>query len=483
MAAKLKRREFLGATVAGGALCLTVPRIIAAGAAASGRPLISPGCRRSKVRVGKLYLTSDRTLWPTPKLDPRAEADRYEAEIARMQQRELADVEFVANEIIASPADLDRVKDQLADVDGILAIHLGMGITETLKQILALDRPTVVFAAPYSGHEWSGWGALRRRPEGAKLECLLTSDVNEIAEGIRPIRAIHHMREAKILNVTARKLPEDYIKNVREKLGPEIKVIDRETVLAAYEAVPEDAARAEADRWIGAAEKVVEPPKDEIVRSCRLALAFENMLAEEDATVITVDCYGTMYRQLPAFPCIGFTRLNNMGLGGICESDLSSALTHILFQGLAGRPGFISDPTMDVSRNSIILAHCLGSTKMEGPDGPAAPYRIRTIMERQEGAVTQVMMPTGKRVTQAIFAGTDLLLYFTGEVIEAPDTDRGCRTKITVKVDGDADKLWENWSHGLHRSTCYGDITKDLTRFCRLKGIRMVNEAEQYPEV
>ena len=81
------------------------------------------------------------------------------------------------------------------------------------------------------------------------------------------------------------------------------------------------------------------------------------------------------------------------------------------------------------------------------------------------------------KVTQARLVGTGLLPYFTGEIIDTPDIDRGCRTKITVKVDGDVEKLWKNWSHGLHRVTCYGDITREFGHFCRFKGIKLVNEA------
>jgi hypothetical protein len=44
-------------------------------------------------------------------------------------------------------------------------------------------------------------------------------------------------------------------------------------------------------------------------------------------------------------------------------------------------------------------------------------------------------------------------------------------------VEGDLERLWQNWSHGLHRVTCYGDLTADLKRFCRYKRIQMVNEA------
>jgi hypothetical protein len=169
-----------------------------------------------------------------------------------------------------------------------------------------------------------------------------------------------------------------------------------------------------------------------------------------------------------------------MGLGGICESNLQDAMTHILFQGLVGRPGFISDPTVDESNNTAILAHCLGTTKMDGPNGPVAPYKLRTIMERREGAVPQVQMRTGQKVTQAELIGADLLLYFGGRIVGTPvgmEADRGCRTKIVVEVDGDARKLWQNWSHGLHRVTCYGNVTRELECFCKFMQINMVNEA------
>jgi len=186
---------------------------------------------------------------------------------------------------------------------------------------------------------------------------------------------------------------------------------------------------------------------------------------------------GSMYRKLPAFPCVGFVRLNDMGLGGCCESDLSCCVTHVLIQGLTGKPGFISDPTMDESKGAIILAHCLGSRKMDGPDGEPAPYKLRTIMERQEGCVPQVRMRVGQRVTQLITVGVDTIRYFTGTVIEAPTWTAAGRTKITVKVDGDAEKLWLNWTAGLHRQTVYGDIRKDLERLCRMKGIALIDEA------
>jgi L-fucose isomerase-like protein len=340
----------------------------------------------------------------------------------------------------------------------------------------------MVFAVPYSGHEWANFSSLLNQPLGSRMDCILTSDYQQLATAIRPFRAIHHLREAKILNLTTGSFVE-YADNIKNKFGTEIKQIELKRMIDVYNSIDDTKAKTETNLWIKEAVQIIEPSNEDIFKSCKLALAFEKLMDEEDATVMTADCYGTMYSPLCqsyAFPCLGFTRLNNMGLGGICESDLPSAITHVLFQGLVGRPGFISDPTVDESINSIILAHCLGTTKMDGPEKPAASYKLRSIMERQEGVVPQVEMRIGQKVTQAILKGTDFLPYFTGEIIATPvalKDDRGCRTKITVKVDGDVTKLWKNWTSGLHRQTCYGDITKELAFFCRFKDIKMVNEA------
>ena len=481
MKKEINRREFIQLTAAGSALCLGGSSILAFGANPKVLRLISPGARRSKVKVARIYMGTSHGLWPKPNLNLKDEVRFYESEFAKLKG-ELSDVDFVVDELVTSPEQVARLEGRLKDVDGILAIHFNIGISPILKEILGLGHPTMVFAVPYSGHGWTSFGSLQKEKLGAKMECILTSDYKQLAVAVRPFRAIHHLREAKILNLTTQTFAE-YADDVKNKFGTEIKRVELQQVLDAYEAVDDSQAKAEADRWIKKAIKVVEPSREDIFKSCKLALAFENLLNEEDATVMTVDCYGTYaptLHKLPAFPCLGFTRLNNMGLGGICESDLQSAMTHILLQGLSGRPGFISDPTVDESDNSIILAHCLGTTKMDGPDKPAASYKLRTIMERQEGVVPQVKMRIGERVTQAELIGTDLLLYFTGKIIDTPvslEHDRGCRTKIKVRVDGDAEKLWKNWSHGLHRQTCYGDITKELANFCRFKEIKMVNEA------
>ncbi len=483
MAKELKRREFIQLAMAGGAMCAAGPRLwpFTAAGQDSALKLVSPGCRGTKVKVARLFVAIPKGNWPKPTLDVPQEIAFYKAEFARMKD-EFADIDFAVDELVATPAQVTALRDRLAGVDGILIIHLNIDVGDIFNEILAAARPTIIFARPYSGHEWVDFGEIRRRPLGAKLDCLLTTDTSQLAVAVRPFRAIHHLREAKVINLSTADFS-DYADTVRRKFGTEIKPVGLDRMVAIYDSISDQAAKEEAGRWTKGAVQVVEPGPEDILKSAKLALAFEKLLDEEGATVMTVDCYGSMWDKtikLPAYPCLGFARLNNLGLGGICESDLRSTMIHIIFQGLVGRPGFVSDPTVDESRGSIILAHCLGTPRMAGPGKPAAPYKLRSVMERQEGVVPQVEMRVGERVTQAMLVGMDTMRYFTGTVITAPvrlEDDRGCRTKIEVKVDGNATRLWQNWTAGLHRQTVYGDITKELGFFARFQEIRLVDEA------
>jgi phosphoserine phosphatase len=86
-----------------------------------------------------------------------------------------------------------------------------------------------------------------------------------------------------------------------------------------------------------------------------------------------------------------------------------------------------------------------------------------------------VKLPVGQKVSMARLLGTDKMLFSTGDAVDSPFVDRGCRTKLTVKVDN-IDSFLENWSSGLHRVIFYGDHTRDLQRYCRFAQIRLVRE-------
>lgn len=473
MDTSMKRRQFLGASALGSVCLASMMQSSGLNAAMAALP-VSPG--RSKVRVGKVYLGNPYPGWPSPTVDLEAEVRTFEEEFAKLEPA-LSDVEFVGENLVYSPDQVASVKEKLEGVDGILVVHLTLGIGESVKKLLELGVPVMVFSPLYAGHEWHIIAPLQRA--GYKIDVLPSGDYADLATCIRPFRAIHRLQEAKVLYLQGGECDPHYVEAIRNKFGTEIKTIYIEALESAYKAVPDDAAKTEGEWWLKNAEKTVEPKPEEVVEAARMYLAMKQLLQDEKADAITINCLGMgLIQRKMAYPCIGFSKLSGEGLGGVCEADIKSTMTHLLFMYLTGKPGFISDPVVDLSNNTIIHAHCVSPIKMDGIDGEQCPYIIRNHHEDGRSVSLQVKMRIGEPITMARLIGSDILLYSMGEIVENPTMDRGCKTKIRTKVK-DAQKILGNYSCGLHRVIFYGEHSADVKRFCRFKDIRLAREDEE----
>ncbi|MDH7502976.1 MAG: hypothetical protein QHJ82_09760 [Verrucomicrobiota bacterium] len=431
---------------------------------------VAPG---QKVKVGKVYLGNPHPGWPSFAVDLEAEVRKFEEQFGRLGSQ-FADVEFVDAGLVSADQQLGAAKEKLKDVDGILAIHLTLGTGQRIKGLLELNRPIMMFTLPYSGHEWHIVAALQR--EGKPIEVLPSSDYADLAVAVRPFRAIRRLRDTRILHVSQGPADAGYVKAVKEKFGTEIISILLPELEQAYASANMEEARADAERWVKEAEKVVEPSREEILKSSRMYVAMKNLLAKHGAVAITMNCLGMglMDRNM-GYPCLGFVRFNNEGRAGVCEADLKSTMTQLIFTYLVGKTGFVTDPVFDIATSSIIHAHCVAATQMLGPDTPPSPYVIRSHLEDNRGASLQVRLPVGHPVCMARLIGTDLMLFSTGTAVDSPFVERACRTKLTMRVEN-IDKFVENWSCGLHRVVFYGDHTRDLRRFCRFTNIKLLRE-------
>lgn len=476
MCTDLSRRCFLKSTAAGvlsaGALAALAERV----SAMSAQPVLGP---KSKVRIGKLYLGRAEPGWPMAKVDLNADMRRFEANLSKLGAG-LADVEFVEGGLIANNQQLAAAKEMFKGADGILVIHLTGGIGKQLESLFELGIPVVLFALPYSGHEWhtiAGW-----QREGKLIDVFPSSRYEDMLVAIRPFRAIHRLKEARVLNVSNGPADAAYCQALKEKFGTEIISLLLPDLQKAYDAADRGEAMADMRQWVKMARKIVEPTKEDILKSSLMYVAMRDLLAQHGAVAITMNCLGMkLIDRGMGYPCLGFVRFNNMGLGGICEADLKSAMTHLIFTYLVGKPGFVSDPVFDVSNSTIIHAHCVAATQMEGPDKAASPYHIRSHLEDGKGTSLMVKLPVGRKVSMARLLGTDKMLFSTGDAVDSPFVERGCRTKLTVKV-ANIDKFLENWSSGLHRVIFYGDHTRDIHRYCRFARIRLVHEGTDEPQ-
>jgi len=506
----MNRREFLAGCAgclagAGGLALLTSKR--AEGADAAGKP---------KVRLVFTHIPSTGPIWPNIGYD----FDKRKKELTAKLVAACPAVEFMPV-TVQNAAEARKLIEDDKEIDGYLVYMVGLW-TGAPQVIAAAGKPTVFADDLYGGSgEFLIANAAARRA-GRKVVGVSSSRVEDVAAVVRcfevlkkpgataddfmaaadaarrkafgkpgdmkcaddrvktaePGEVLRRLKESTILVVGAPNPA--FSKGIEEVFGTKVIPIDFKDLHEAYEKADPDEAAAWADRWMKAAEKVVEPTRDEIVRSGAMYLAELALLRKHNAQAITINCLGGFYGgHIRAYPCLGFLQLNNDGLVGACEADQQSTISMLAMTYLSGRPGYISDPVIDTSKNQIIYAHCVASTKVFGPKGKANPYHIRSHSEDRKGAAVRSLMPLGYMTTTVKFDPLKKqILIHQGKAVANIDEDKACRSKLAVEVKGDIDKLfteWDQWSW--HRVTVYGDLKEPLSALAGALRMKVIEEA------
>jgi hypothetical protein len=289
--------------------------------------------------------------------------------------------------------------------------------------------------------------------------------------------AVKKLRQSTILLVGRPMQPIEPI--ITRSLGTKIMPIDFKQLDEAYKKASPAEATEYAERWTRQA-AVVEPSADEIRKSAAIYVAMRDLMKQHNARAITINCLGGFYGgHMAAYPCLGFSQLNSDGFVGACEADMKSTLTMLAMSHLVGRPGYISDPVIDTSKNQIIYAHCVAMTKVDGPKGASNPYQILTHSEDRKGASMRSLLPVGRMTTTLqIDPARKEFLVHQGKSVANIDEDKACRTKLAVDVKGDIEKLmgsWDQW--GWHRVTFFGDLKAPVQALAASLGYKVVEEA------
>jgi hypothetical protein len=477
---RLNRRQFLGLTAAAAGGWFLGGGNPQSAMASPVHPLPSPAL--PKVKIYTVYL-GGAGAWPKPEFNAPAEKAKFEKFLASLLPR-LPEVELVGGDLVINAAEAVPKITARDDVAGVLCIHLG--INGDLAGIVACGKPVVVFSQPYSGHQWMYASQAQRA--GQRLVLMASRDWQDLYPALALLKAVGQMRQSRILLASAQAGARS--KDIRQQFGPEIIEVTTEQMIAAHQAVNEKLATETAQSlFINPARRIVEPSRAEIVKSAKMYLAMKQLLADQRAQAIAVNCLGGIPIQILGYPCLGFAQLCDEGLVGACEADLDSTLTMLLFAYAFGKPGFITDPLFDTSKNAVIHAHCVSPTRMNGRGTPRAAFNVRTHRDDNSGASLEVAMRVGQTITCAKFIDDEAMLVSTGKIIEGKPRqfdDRGCRTQITVAVDGDARKMMDNWSAAmkkyrdirtlLHRVVFYGDHTRSVQHLASLMGFRVIPE-------
>jgi hypothetical protein len=465
---ELSRRQFLGGCAACAAGLAGISALTAIPAAAQP----AAGDEKARVRLVFTHIPPQNPTWPNIGYD----YEGRKKELLGKLTKGCPGIEFLP----ATAQNADEAKKILEgdkEVDGYLIYMVGIW-TGAPQAIAATGRPTIFVDDLYggSGEFLIAYSAAQR--QGLKVAGVSSSKIEDVIQAAKCFECIKKLRSTVILRIgggfgcSA--------EGVEKIFGAKTVEMNYDGLNELYKKADRSEARKVAERWTKQAEKIVEPSHQEIENSAAMYLAMRELMQQNKAQAIAINCLGGFYGgHITAYPCLGFFQFNNDGFVGACEGDLTSTITMLLMGYLVGRPGYISDPVIDTSKNQIIYAHCVAPSKVFGPNGSANPYHIRSHSEDRKGACVRSLMPLGEMTTTLEFNPDNRkVIFHQGKAVANIDEDKACRTKLAAEPKGDIDKLqkyWDQW--GWHRVTFYGDLKRPVEQIAALLGFEMIEEA------
>lgn len=477
-----------------------------------------PPSRRPKIRLVFCETPNDKPIWPNVGYRFDARRDRITALLAS----QCPDIEFRTASVMNDPAHAEAVLERDAEVDGYLVCIQGLGWKNDIVKLCATGKPTLLADNLYGGSglflreiakimgaghpvDWVSSGndsdlvasarrfaGLAQGKSGAEIAAAFrsarrkntpaTTDWTCKADPVRSLdmdKAIQELRRTRLLVVGGGRGGDPMRQASQKVTGIEFIPIPFETMAAAYDRADRKAARSFAERWMQKAQSIGGVQPEEIEKAGAMCVAMKELMSQHGARGISIHCLAGFYGgHLKAYPCLGFCQLNDDGFVGGCEADQMSAMTMAAISVLTGRPGYISDPVIDTSKNAIVYAHCVAPTKPFGPGGAANPFQILTHSEDRQGASIRSLLPTGYMTTTLeINPITRQVLFHRAKTIANNPSDMACRTKLEAVVQGDLEKLTEHWSMGWHRVTFYGDLEPQVKELCSRLKLQLVSEA------
>jgi len=462
--------------------------------------------------------SNDKPIWPNIGYDFGVRRRL----LTDLLTRACPEIEFLPVTLMDAPDEAAGVLKDDAAVDGYLICVQGLGWRNDIAKLCATGKPTLLADNLFggSGLFLTRLPAIMRAAKpvdwvsSSKDEDIVASARNfaligkgksaeEVAAAFRATRregtpeikdwdcvsdeipppnfdeVLRRLRETKLVVVGGGRGGPAFCDAAKNTVGIEFVQVPFEELAAAYREADRSAAAKFAACWADAAESATGIGGAELERCGAMYGAMKLLMEKHGARGISVNCLGGFYGgHMEAYPCLGFSQLNNDGFVGGCEADQMSALTMATMGALIQRPGFISDPVIDTSKNEIIYAHCVAMTKPFGTGGKSNPYRIRTHSEDRKGAAIQSLLPAGYMTTTLeINPIARQVLVHQAKTTGNSDSDMACRTKLRAAVKGSIEKLTEEWRLGWHRVTFYGDIRDTVAELASRLKFELIQEA------
>jgi len=467
----LSRRNFLaGASAAFAAYALATPTELLLGAVKEEPFAAKPVLPEPKAKVGLVFLhtTCDQPCWPYQGFDFEPQMKKVTHDL----KEACTHTEFSVGTAV-NAEQVEPLVKEMNDVDGFVIYLVGPSVSP--KPFVETGKPIVLVDYLYSGTPTFIFTYRDCEKEGRPVVGVASSDFRDVAKAAKLFQVIKRIQSAKIVDVMDRDVSE-HAEFIKEATGIEVLPVGLAVLNSYYEKADEKEAAKWADKWTKGAKKVVEPTREDLIKSGKMHLANSTLITERGAEAIAIDCLGGFYSgKLTAYPCLSFVEMNSGELVGACEADLNSTTAMIMMRHLTGRAGFISDPVFDLPKNQIIYAHCVAPMRVFGSQGKTNPYIIRSHSEDRKGASVQSLLPLGETVTSIqTNAKEKALVMHSGKTVANIDDDKACRTKLATEAN--VQKILETYRWGWHRVTFFGNWRKEVKDLATLMGLHVYEE-------
>ena len=464
------RREMLGVTGAGLAMSLAAPMILnaAEGAAANSEP-DDP----LRVRVVFAHQKEKQWLgWPGSFWDPEPFTAKSKALVEQFAKQLEMKVVFEP-EPIHEAAEIEAfVKKVRAErPHGVIVFPMNADefINRNIDKLAQSGVPTVIFGFLGTFHTGFADAVVPvARRTGVYLPLSSDFELGPVQFGMKMIQTAYRLRRTKVAVLRGNETAERKL----EPLGITLRILPRRRfpeTLKTIEETPEVVAMAE--EYAKTAKKVIEPTRADLINAAKNYFASMKIMEEEGCQGITMDCLGLVgNREIPTPPCLAWSRMLDSGRSGVCEADINAVMSHELCLKLLDKPGFQQDPVPETEHGTLIGAHCVCATKLNGWDKPAEPFLLRSHSESNIGVAVQVLWRPGQAVTIMQMEGPAKMLLGKGRVLRNHDTPPagGCRTSVELEIDGPQDPCD---TKGFHQLFIYGDYVRQFKAYAQMYGI------------
>ena len=293
--------------------------------------------------------------------------------------------------------------------DGPIIVYHPVGANHQLPPKHFMTAPRVQYI-----HSIENWAALER--------------------GLRCVHAHNRMAKSTMLRISGKY--ESHTRDTDPFFGTSIQCIPAEEFNACFDSVKLTPDLEKLARSVRARATHVHDLKPKaFLDAVRSHVAVRQIMDRYEADAITIACLFLKHRK----PCLSFSINNGNLVSCGCENHYEGTLTLMLGAGIFGRGGFLHNPEFDTEENLYFATHCTCATKLHGPRGRDARYKLRPFFHQMPKTLAlDVQWPAGEPVTLAKYhAGNKALSAWGGTVVSSPGCPPtgGCATRVLVKMD------------------------------------------------